>query len=248
MRSTVRRSVDIHPDQQPGPGDPPPPGRRSGRRARPAEQLSPKGKRARAEIERVAAELFATQGYFRTTVRDIASAAGRSSAAFYRYFDNKEQVLLALCDRFMDEVLARSQPSPLPSAPAGGREFFLAATQGFWDVYKHNLGVMVAVFQLATVDERFAERQSRIRQAAMSVIEETVRQAKARGYGRGDCRDLDTATTAGALAVMFEHFAFVSLGQTGSGSAAVDEDKAVGTLASIWYRSLYGRPVPQAPE
>jgi hypothetical protein len=52
---------------------------------------------------------------------------------------------------------------------------------------------------------------------------------------------LDPEIAAGALAAMTEHFCFVTLGQVG-GDLAVDEKKAVKTIATLWYRTLYREP------
>ena len=62
-----------------------------------------------------------------------------------------------------------------------------------------------------------------------------MRQAKQRGY----CQELGPTIAAGALAAMIEHFCFVSLGQV-VGDLAVNEKKAVQTIATLWHRTLYG--------
>ena len=47
----------------------------------------------RNELRRAAFELFETQGYARTSVDEIAQAAGVSRSTFFRYFPSKEDVL-----------------------------------------------------------------------------------------------------------------------------------------------------------
>lgn len=49
--------------------------------------------RTRRDIERAALELFERQGYDATTVDQITSVAGVSSATFFRYFGSKEELL-----------------------------------------------------------------------------------------------------------------------------------------------------------
>jgi AcrR family transcriptional regulator len=63
----------------------------------PAPRLaSPGGKaeRTRARILTAALELFATDGYEKTTVAQIASAAGVTEMTFYRHFGTKDQLLV----------------------------------------------------------------------------------------------------------------------------------------------------------
>lgn len=48
---------------------------------------------SKAELERVAFELFVERGFERTTVEDIASAAGIGRRTFFRYFASKNDVV-----------------------------------------------------------------------------------------------------------------------------------------------------------
>ncbi|MFI6517076.1 TetR/AcrR family transcriptional regulator [Spirillospora sp. NPDC050679] len=197
---------------------------------------SPKGRATRAAFEDAARRLIAERGFLRITVQDIAAAAGKSTAAFYRYFDNKEHLLAALADGFSHKVLLHS-----PDAPDGSAAFFDRAARAYWDAYKEHLGVLVGVFQLAMVDEEFAERWRRSRQIGVRIIEKTVRQAQDDGHAAG----LDPALTASAIAAMFEHFCFVWLAQGGDGpGTAITDDQAVATLAALWRRGLYGEERP----
>jgi AcrR family transcriptional regulator len=50
---------------------------------------------AKGRLERAALDLFETQGFERTSVAQIASAAGLKERSFYRYFPDKREVLFA---------------------------------------------------------------------------------------------------------------------------------------------------------
>ena len=63
--------------------------------------LTAKGRQTREGIERAARKLFAERGFHGTTLADITSAAGKSSAAFYRYYADKEDLLYALAESFL---------------------------------------------------------------------------------------------------------------------------------------------------
>lgn len=200
-----------------------------------AHPPSARGRRARAEIEHSARELFATNGYFRTTVEDIAKAAGRSKAAFYQYFANREELLMRLSEHFTLEVAGRARETGINPQSADDGPYFLAQAQAYWDSYVAHRGVMVAIFQLATVNDRFAARQAEIRTSGQVGIQATIRRAQE----RGNCAKLDPEIAAAALAAMIEHFCFVTLRQMDS-ELAVDDKKAVKTIATLWHRTLYG--------
>lgn len=70
--------------------------------------------RTRARLLAVALDLFVQQGYDRTTVAEIAAAAGVTEMTFYRHFGSKDQLLLE--DPY-DPLIAGAighQPTGLP--------------------------------------------------------------------------------------------------------------------------------------
>jgi len=60
----------------------------------------------RADLVRLAADLFAEKGFRATTVREIADAAGILSGSLYHHFDSKESIGDEILSGFLDEVLA----------------------------------------------------------------------------------------------------------------------------------------------
>ena len=60
----------------------------------------------RQEILDAAQRVFSERGVSKVTVADIADAAGVAKGTVYLYFGSKEHLLLALRDRFTDELLA----------------------------------------------------------------------------------------------------------------------------------------------
>ena len=59
----------------------------------------------RIRIINSAKNLFAEQGYQKTTVVDISRQAGLSEAALYEYFHGKEDLLLTIPDMWVSELL-----------------------------------------------------------------------------------------------------------------------------------------------
>lgn len=59
----------------------------------------------RETILETAASLFASQGYERTTIRDVARGAGISVAGLYYYVRGKEELLFHICERSFSMVL-----------------------------------------------------------------------------------------------------------------------------------------------
>jgi AcrR family transcriptional regulator len=53
----------------------------------------------RTQILDAAAQVFAERGFHRTTVHDVAKAAGVADGTIYNYFENKTALLLGILDR-----------------------------------------------------------------------------------------------------------------------------------------------------
>ncbi|MDT5019193.1 MAG: hypothetical protein QOD39_5353 [Mycobacterium sp.] len=201
----------------------------------PADTLSAKGRQTRQAIEQAARKLFAERGFHGTTLADITSAAGKSPAAFYRYFADKEDLLAALAESFLHEVVTPPGMSlHLPDSP-GDDAFFTSVVTGYWNMFKQNIGIMIAVAQLAATQPRFAVVQNEFRRFGMDIVAASVRRAQEQGFGD----DLHPEHTAAAIALLFENFTTVFVGTSGLGVEINDED-AIATLSRIWKKTLYG--------
>jgi mycofactocin system transcriptional regulator len=71
---------------------------------------------SRGELEHVAFDLFGEDGFDRTTVDDIATAAGISRRTFFRYFPSKNDVVWGDFDGMLDRMRRRLAACP-PDRP-----------------------------------------------------------------------------------------------------------------------------------
>ncbi len=199
-----------------------------------AQTLSSKGRQTRDAIEQAARKLFAERGFHGTTLADITSAAGKSPAVFYRYFDDKEDLLAALAESFLHDIVEPSGLSvALPDSP-DDTEFFTAVVTGYWNMFKQNIGIMIAVAQLAATQQRFALLQNEFRRFGMDIVAASVRRAQEQGY----CPGLNPEHVAAAIALLFENFTTVFVASSGLGE--ISDTDAIATLSTIWKRTLYG--------
>jgi AcrR family transcriptional regulator len=201
----------------------------------PSETLSAKGRQTRQAIELAARKLFAERGFHGTTLSDITSAAGKSPAAFYRYFADKEDLLAALAQNFLHEVVTPSGLSLQLPESADDDAFFTSVVTGYWTMFKQNIGIMIAVAQLAATQPRFAAVQNEFRRFGMDIVAASVRRAQEQGYGQ----ELHAEHTAAAIALLFENFTTVFVGSSSLG-VDIDDADAIVTLSRIWKKTLYG--------
>jgi AcrR family transcriptional regulator len=204
----------------------------------PAEVLTAKGRQTRAALEQAARKLFAERGFHGTTLADITSAAGKSPASFYRYFADKEDLLAALAESFLRDVVTPSGLSlQLPESPDDDAFFTLVVT-GYWSMFKQNIGIMIAMAQLAATQQRFAFVQNEFRRFGMDIVAASVRRAQEQGYGT----DLNPEHVAAAIALLFENFTTVFVGPSGPGRLGLEisDEEAIATLSTVWKKTLYG--------
>ena len=199
--------------------------------------LSTKGRQTRGAIEDSARKLFAEKGFHGTTLADITSAAGKSPAVFYRYFDDKEDLLAALAESFLhDGMLPSELPPQLPESPRDDR-FFAAAVGTYWEMFKQNIGILVAVNQLAAIQPRFKAVQTEFRRFGIDIVTASVHRAQQHGYGA----DLHPENIALAIALLFEQFTTVCLrADAAELCLALSDSEAIATLSTIWKKTLYG--------
>jgi AcrR family transcriptional regulator len=77
--------------------------------------------RQEAAVVRAAVGLFAERGYAAVTLADIAAAVGLARTSLYRYFPDKDHILLAWLRSEIDELVERSQAIAGADLPATTR-------------------------------------------------------------------------------------------------------------------------------
>jgi TetR/AcrR family transcriptional regulator, regulator of mycofactocin system len=67
---------------------------------------------SQAELEQVAFELFAANGFEQTTIEDIAAAAGIGRRTFFRYFPSKNDIPWGMFEVELERMRARLKACP----------------------------------------------------------------------------------------------------------------------------------------
>ena len=67
--------------------------------------ITPRGLARRERLLSAAAELVAQRGFHAVGIGDIGAAAGVTGSAIYRHFSSKQEILVALFDAVLDDLL-----------------------------------------------------------------------------------------------------------------------------------------------
>ena len=137
------------------------------------------------------ARVFARRGYHATGITELCAENGLGKGAFYHYIESKEELLAAIHDRVMDEVMLGADRV----AHAGGSPSEQLAMLGdeLLDVihrYPDHVWVFLHEFPALT-DERAAQFRERRRE-----YERRVEAVLQDGIDSGEFRDVDPRLTA----------------------------------------------------
>jgi AcrR family transcriptional regulator len=119
----------------------------------------------RGRIQSVALELFAEQGYDKTSLREIAERLDVTKAALYYHFKSKEDIVTSLVEDYfsaMDELVAwgRTQPNtPEYRAEVLRRYYSIVAGAGeVFRMLQHNQASVNSLAHAKNRSELFRER------------------------------------------------------------------------------------------
>ena len=191
-------------------------------------QRSPKWKARHDEIIDTSARVFARQGYHATGIAELCTANGLGKGAFYHYISSKEELLAAIHDRVMDEVMlgadrvARAGGSPSAQLTMLGEELLDVIHR-----YPDHVWVFLHEFPALT-----AERAQQFRERRRE-YEERIEAVLRAGIDAGEFREVDPWLTARAWLGM-HNYTYLWLKPGGSVSAR----DAAKPFADIFIRGI----------
>ena len=145
----------------------------------------------RAAIIDTSAHVFAEQGYHATGIVELCAVNGLGKGAFYHYIESKEELLAAIHDRVMDEVMLGADrvaaASDTPSA-----QLTMLGAELLDVIYRYPAHVWVFLHEFPALTADRAE-QFRGRRREYERRVETIVQA---GIDAGEFRDVDARLTA----------------------------------------------------
>ena len=162
-----------------------------------------RGELAQQRIQSAARDVFRESGYANARVSDIAEAAGLSTGAFYRYYKDKYHVMLSLVHGLLETGFELARVPWDADHPAASVE-----TTTFRDLcfYEEHADVFKVLVEAAQVFPEVEEMWASVGTAIVDRIERMLRRGKAQGVVR---KDVDTGLSAGLLAAMTDHYAYL---------------------------------------
>jgi AcrR family transcriptional regulator len=148
------------------------------------------------KILRAAGHLFGTQRFHEVRMDDIAAQAEVSKGTLYRYFNDKEELYLALVARSSEEILIRVKEAMAPArSPRDKLESVVTATIAFFDEQPH----LFDLVQRAEVMTGPGFPWKKTREELLVVVSDLLRRGMAQGEFTVRDVDLTTQVLLGGL-------------------------------------------------
>ncbi len=153
----------------------------------------------RAEIIEAAFDCFSEQGYHATGIADIAARLGIGHGTFYRYFENKRDIVDHVINDLFERLAKALLGANAPSAVTTLEEYRAQAERigdAFSGVFADDPRVIRLLFEAPGIDSAMSERVLGFYDLMTTVNTAYMEHGVELGYLRAD---LDAANTARAI-------------------------------------------------
>jgi AcrR family transcriptional regulator len=127
-----------------------------------------------SRILEAALQAFSEHGYHGTTTRDLARRSGLSVPGVYHYYPSKQDILFALMNEIIDELLTRSRQA-LAAVPAGPAAQFDALVESLlrFHMYRRE-GATVSTGELRSLEPENRERYVAKRDEQQHMLDQVI--------------------------------------------------------------------------
>jgi AcrR family transcriptional regulator len=195
---------------------------------------TPRGERMRGALLQAARGVFARDGFAGSRISDIVHDAGASNGSFYRYFNGKHEVLMALLQKLLDDFyeLARS-----PWVPQDPKRSMYATTKRYLELYAEGRDLMALLVEVSQTDADVREIWNKSRARFFTRVEGALRRGQRDGVVRPG---LDCPLATSLLGAMTEQFAYMSFVLHVEPERGLDE--VTEAIVDIWARAVLVEP------
>ncbi len=152
-------------------------------------------KNTEKRILKAAIKLFGDKGYFKTTVDDIAHAAGIAKGTIYLYFRNKEAIYVGTCveqfDQVMENIVAKINAAKTAEVQLSGIAHYLSA-------YVNRIRTLYPLFNLENIhlSARTLKGLRAVVMPKMVKMNDTIAEVISQGVRNKEFRQVDPQTAA----------------------------------------------------
>jgi len=192
----------------------------------------PKARRTRQLILAAARTQFDRQGYQRTSMVDVALAAGVSQGTVYQYFRDRSDLVVAIIQQALHQLLTRTDTTWRPEEGMAGLERILS---NYATGFAEAPDVVRVWEEVSHTDEDMAELRRSLGRLFEASVEKAIRTGQRAGRIR---RGMDPVETSRALCAMTDRYCYVSYVFDPPVGGPPDPAETGRLLAELWAAAL----------
>ena len=201
-----------------------------------AQPTTPKGRKTQQRIIKAGRAVFGSAGFVSMRMSDVAVEAGLSMGALYRYFDNKDDLFLAVVYDVHQDLYAASRAGPGVSFRESPRAALHRANSGYLRHYYDNRAVMRALIEATMVDARYRDMWWYMRERHINRFIGALEGV----FGIRDVNGCPIRIIVEALASMTEQSAYTWFAREELNAAPVSLELASEGVTNIWHGTIFG--------
>jgi AcrR family transcriptional regulator len=191
--------------------------------------------RSRETLRRIveaAEEVFAENGYDKTTVAEIISRAGIGHGTFWLYFRNKDELLRYMLKDMVGEFESFDwfREGELDGPSVRSLQEVESIIRGVMEVFARYSKIHPLIVRASLESEDFRQALEEFNQPFVRIVEKKLREHLEKGW----CRDLDPEVTAQIIVTMLE---YANLQWLNKGLSS-DRDDLIHNLSVVIYHTL----------
>ncbi len=183
----------------------------------------------RQDILSAAESLFSKNGFFKTSMAEIASASQFAMGTVYRFFKSKEEIYISIVEDKVEELVALLDEKVGRAKTASDKiNTFIQVKLAYADRNRDFFRIYVSEWSGFewTVKSAFGERVWKLYMAQVDMVTDLIRQ----GIRRKEFRKMDPKDAAFALHGMLNSTMYVGILQAKPSGSLVDKYELISTL------------------
>ena len=189
----------------------------------------------RAQILTAAETLFATQGFARTTTKEIARAAEISEGTIYKYFESKQQILIAMVSKMIEPLMELFAPQQDVDDAAILKTFI----RGQFEHFDRNKMLMQIMFsEIRLHSDLMTDFYQAVARPALQVLEQYI----TRRIEAGAFRPVHPAVAVRSLLGTVRFYTLIWEGMLGGQLDAIPREVVIEEITTLFLRGLQRDP------
>jgi AcrR family transcriptional regulator len=189
------------------------------------EPKTQKGKLMKDKLKKAAAVVYGEKGYINTRIVDITTEADVSEGNFYRYYANKDEILVDIIEDMIDDIYEES----MNQAKNQSGQKIKVSTRAFFKSIKKHAKLYNVFVQVSGFDPFYKEKQQELRKRFLKNVRRTFEKQQI-------SPDVDLDYISSAIASMIQQTAYnwCVLG----GEKEYDLEELSDVVSNIWINAI----------